>query len=426
MQHSGTARRPRPSATARGLTVTASAALALAALPAGVATAGGGSTWVVSPGESIQAAVDQARSGDTIRIEAGTYEEAVCVDGKGLTIVGAGRGEDGTRIVWPEWTTPDQLPEVPSTPCWEAQNGADPETDPNTLRDDVSGLFFLEPDGPVRVRHLSTWNHPANGIAAWGADGFRVHKTGAHAHERYGILAADSTSTRISRNVLEGLDRGTAEAPNSGTAGIGITDSHEAYADVVANDIRGYNLGVFARESRVGVVRNNFVSGNCVGILVFDDAATEIPDFEGRVEGGDWQLRWNEVTGNDRFCLAGVGEVQASLRVSGTGIAVVNADTVGIRHNDVHDNVPAVDPASLQFPAGGLALVTLPPFNNAGGVDPGPVDGVVVTDNDITGNAPVDVLFSSPQVSPFLRDVGAVEFEDNTCGTSVPAELCAP
>ncbi len=423
MQHCSTAGRLRPSALSRGLVVTASAALVVTALPTGAA-ATGGSTWVVHEGESIQQAVDRARSGDTIRIEAGTYEEAVCVEGKGLTIVGAGRGEDGTKIVWPEWNSPDQLPDVADTPCWLAQDEADPESDPDTRADDVSGLFFLDPDGPVRVRHLSTWNHPANGIAAWGADGFRVHRTAVHAHERYGILAADSTHTRISRNVVEGLDRGTADAPNSGTAGIGVTDSDDSYADVVANDVQGYNLGVFARESRVGAIRNNYVAGNCVGVLVFDDALTEIPDASRQVEGGDWQIRHNEVTGNDRFCLAGVGEVQASLRVSGTGIGIVNADAVGVRHNHVHDNVPSVDPASLQFPAGGLVLVTLPPFNNDPDIDPGPAEDVVVRHNTITGNVPLDVLLSASGFGP-LGDVGAVDFRHNTCGSSVPPQLCA-
>jgi Right handed beta helix region len=278
----------------------------------------------------------------------------------------------------------------------------------------------------VRVRNLSTQDHPANGIAAWGADGFRVTKTRAHGHERFGILAADSTHTRISRNILEGTDRGTADAPNSGTAGIGVTDSDASYADVVANDVQGHNIGVFARESRSGAIRNNYVSGNCVGILLFDDALTEIPDDSRQVEGGDWQLRWNEVTGNDRFCLAGVGEVEASLRVSGTGIGIVNADSVSVRHNDVHDNAPSVDPASLQFPAGGLVLVTLPPFNNAPGIDPGPAEDVVVEENALTGNVPVDVLLSSPQLSPFLGEVGAVEFADNTCAASFPPGICTP
>ncbi len=431
MQHCSTAGRLRRSALSRGLVVTASAALVVTALPTGAAADGGSiweghpGTWVVHPGESIQEAVDQANSGDTIRIEAGTYEEAVCVEGKGLTIIGAGRGEDGTRIVWPEWRTPDQLPAVADTPCWLGQNEADPESDPDTRADDVSGLFFLEPDGPVRVRHLSTANHPANGIAAWGADDFRVRKTAVTAHERYGILAADSTHTRISSNVVRGLDRGTPEEPNSGTAGIGITDSDDSYADVVGNDVQGYNLGVFARESRVGAIRHNFVAGNCVGILVFDDALTEIPDDTRQVEGGDWQIRHNEVTGNNRFCLAGVGEVQASLRVSGTGIGIVNADAVGVRHNEIHDNVPSVDPNTLQFPAGGLVLVTLPPFNNALGIDPGPAEVVVVEHNTITGNVPLDVLLSATGFGP-LGDVGAVDFEGNTCVRSVPPELCAP
>jgi hypothetical protein len=250
-----------------------------------------------------------------------------------------------------------------------------------------------------------------------------VHETAVHAHERYGLLAADSTHTRISRNVVEGLDRGSPEAPDGGTAGIGITDSN---ADVVANDVQGYDLGVVARESRVGVIRNNYVSGSCVGVLVFDDATTEIPDAGRQVEGGDRQLKWDEVTANDRFCLAGVGEVQASLRVSGTGIGVVDADTVAVRHNHDHDNVSSVDPASLQFPAGGLVLVSLPPFDDALGIDPGPAEDVVVEGNTLTGNVPVDVLLSSPEVSPFLLDVGAVDFEDNTCVSSVPPELCAP
>src|SRR4051812_29099612 len=259
MQQPSTARSWPRATRRRRLTVTTSAVVLLSALPTTAAWAsaddsspaaagGGSSTWVVHPGESIQDAVDQAASGDTIQIEAGTYQEAVCVDHKGLTIKGAGR--DTTKIVWPEWTTAADLPEVDSTPCWEAQNAADPESDPDTLKDDVSGLFFLNPDGPVEVTAVSTWNHPANGIAAWGADGFHVEKTKGHGHDRYGILAADSAHSRILRNIEEGVDRGTADQPNSGTAGIGSTDSSKAYTDVVANDVQGYNIGIFARESR--------------------------------------------------------------------------------------------------------------------------------------------------------------------------------
>lgn len=154
----------------------------LAMLPAVSAAAAGGQTWVVHPDESIQAAVDHARSGDTIKIEAGTYTEAVCIQHKGLTVVGAGR--DRTTIAWPSWRSIGQLPTVTPTPCWTAQKNADAQDDPTTLNDDASGLFFLNPDSPVTVTGLGTRNHPANGIAVWGAHGFDVHGTKGVGHER--------------------------------------------------------------------------------------------------------------------------------------------------------------------------------------------------------------------------------------------------
>ncbi len=75
---------------------------------------------------------------------------------------------------------------------------------------------------------------------------------------------------------------------------------------------------------------------------------------------------------------------------------------------------------------GGLVLVSLSPFDNALGIDPGPAEDIVVEENTLTGNVPVDVLPSSPELSPFLRDVSAVDVEGNTCERSVPAEVCAP
>jgi hypothetical protein len=403
MRNTSPAHEPRRSRTVRCLTTTAAAGLLVAALPSGVALAGGHRTWVVAPGDSIQAAVDQAASGDTVRIEAGTYQEAVCVDSKGLTIVGAGR--DSTSIVWPDWNTPADLPEVPATPCWEAENASARQGDPATLADDVSGLFFLDPDGPVRVQGLSTRNHPANGIAARDASGFRVYKTAGYGHGRYGVLAAASAHTRISRTIEQGAER----AAGSGIAGVGIADSGAAYADVTANDIRGYNLGVFAREARSGVVRHNYLSGNCIGVLLFDDHATEVPDADHNVRTGDWQVYGNESTANDRLCSAGPGGPRGPSGASGVGMAVVDADTVSIRDNTIGDNVPAADPATLGFPTGGLVLVS------TSAPDTGTADNVSVRDNGFSGNS-LDVA---------VRGAGNADFRGTTCATSDPAGICA-
>jgi nitrous oxidase accessory protein NosD len=62
------------------------AALALAAWPAAAAT-----TWTVNPGESIQTAINNAVSGDTVNVNAGTYNESLTIN-KGIILSGAGAG----------------------------------------------------------------------------------------------------------------------------------------------------------------------------------------------------------------------------------------------------------------------------------------------------------------------------------------------
>jgi hypothetical protein len=70
-------------------------ALGVAGAFAGTAS---GATVTVSPGDSIQTAVNAAAPGDTIHVEAGTYAETVVVD-KALTLVGPNDG------VHPEYDT---------------------------------------------------------------------------------------------------------------------------------------------------------------------------------------------------------------------------------------------------------------------------------------------------------------------------------
>lgn len=65
-------------------------ALAMTLISAGAALA---ATIVVPNGGSIQAAVNAASDGDTIEIAAGTFVEQVTVEGKSLTIIGAGQAQ---------------------------------------------------------------------------------------------------------------------------------------------------------------------------------------------------------------------------------------------------------------------------------------------------------------------------------------------
>ncbi|WP_336033748.1 right-handed parallel beta-helix repeat-containing protein [Geodermatophilus sp. FMUSA9-8] len=437
-----TTTRPRSRGRAvRALAVSGAGALLLAALP-GVASAegGGGRTWDVHPGQSIQAAVDAAASGDTIRIAPGTYTEAVCIEDKGLTIQGAGR--ERTVIRWDRATTNAQIAQ---RACWDLTDAADEEDAPG-VADNVSALFFLNPDKPVTVRDLQTVDHTANGISAWNANGFTVTGTKGVGHDRYGIIAGNSRNIHIVGNVEQGVDRaGTGQAPDAGTAGISVGDSADSRSFIAANRVRGYNLGIFLRESSGGRVDANHLSGNCIGILTFDDAATEIPGSPANVEGGDWRITANVSTANNRWCLQGRAGDQ---RISGVGMAVVNAANVKLTANVIRDNVPTLPPAqfippmapALTFPSAGLTLLTFAP---PPGTDPNPNDDIpgLLTDIRVVGNwfgdnkayvpgqgAPtrvqMDVFRGAPTPNTPFGPTGPIDFRGNRCDASIPPEWC--
>src|SRR4051812_43919905 len=69
----------------------AASALAVLGVPfIAIAPAGASLTHVVQPGQSIQAAINHAQPGDTIRIKAGTYRENLDIAKNGIRLVGDG------------------------------------------------------------------------------------------------------------------------------------------------------------------------------------------------------------------------------------------------------------------------------------------------------------------------------------------------
>jgi pectin methylesterase-like acyl-CoA thioesterase len=89
-------------------------ALAVAMLVAAPASA---TALVVRPGASIQAAVDAARSGDTVVVLPGTYQEAVCITTDGTDQ----RGTGSVIVPQPRRDRPHAPPALrgrsPGSPC---------------------------------------------------------------------------------------------------------------------------------------------------------------------------------------------------------------------------------------------------------------------------------------------------------------------
>ena len=61
---------------------------------------------VLEPGDSIQAAIDEAQPGDTVRIGAGEFRENLTITTDDITLRGAGSGRHGTTLMPPDMPTP--------------------------------------------------------------------------------------------------------------------------------------------------------------------------------------------------------------------------------------------------------------------------------------------------------------------------------
>src|SRR5947208_736400 len=94
----------------RKLTMVACAAGLAIGLSAGIASsAQASSAIVVGPGQSIQAAINAARPGDTVFVRPGVYHQSVQIRTNGITLRGSGAFHGGTVLVPPK--------HIPKTMC---------------------------------------------------------------------------------------------------------------------------------------------------------------------------------------------------------------------------------------------------------------------------------------------------------------------
>jgi hypothetical protein len=248
-------------------------------VPAGGARAG--RVTAVGPRESIQAAVDRARPGDTILVR-GTHRENVAVQTDGLTLRGVG------AVILP-----------PASPAVHAC------FDPTEVDEAVHGICVIgEVDfdtGEVSryVRHVT--------VSGFTVRGF----TGS------GVIAIAGSDTTFAANVVR--DNGDA----------GVTTAQSTGTRMLANDASGSRFGLFLLAAVGGEVDGNAVHGNCVGVFAFAGASS-------------FRVAANLVHGNTRACPEAVDEWPA---LSGVGMLLAGANDNTIAANVVLGNVPGGDTA---------------------------------------------------------------------------------
>jgi parallel beta-helix repeat protein len=341
-----------------------SALLSLAAaLPAAEppALAPGARILTVRPGESIQAAVDQAAPGDAVVVMPGTYREAgrpcptepsvtcaVVVRTPGLSLVGLPAG--GQAVVLENAGGQDQgIAVAPPSP-----DGAACMNDPARR---LQGS---------RVQGFTVRGFGGDGILLFCVEGFALLGNAAQDNGEYGLFPSHTVGGRVAGNVASG----------SNDTGIYVGQSRDV---VVESNLARNNVSGFEVENSSGVtVQGNLSTGNTAGILTFTLPFLDV------TFNADNLLARNLVTGNNRAntCLDPSDVV---CRVpSGTGMLVLAADRNRLEGNVVTDNDTA-GVAVFDFctatglDAAGCAALPIDPFP----------DGNRVVGNVVLGNGRV-------------------------------------
>jgi len=332
------------------------AATGMVAIPANAAS----TTHVVRPGQSIQAAVDAARAGDTVLVMPGTYQGSVQVTRPDVTI----RGEDADRTV----LTPAAQPS--SATCAD-QPGV--------------GICVTGADR-VRVEGLTVSGFAKYGVFASDTDRLTVTHVRANANTQYGIGVERSTRSHVVSNRATGNGQAGVLVANMVSGEGGATDTQGTV--VAGNALDNNHQGLVLRRVRDVAVESNHATGNCAGMMLVGDENTP--------HAGNLRVHDNTVTTNNATCAA----TDRLPAIQGAGIVMTGIESSSVRHNTVTGNV-GTSPMS-----GGIVLV--PSMVGT------PNRDNTVQANTLRGNGPADLAD---------HDTAGVNntFSGNSCQVSMPA-----
>jgi hypothetical protein len=344
------------------------------------APAAGANTVIVHPGQSIQAAVDAARPGQTVRLAPGVFHQSVAIVKDGITLEGS--GADATTI---------EPAAHPTGPCGSQQFGicVVGQLDQNNN--------VVRPVHHVRITELAVKNfstvaadgqRAGVGVFVLGGEDTTVDHVVAAGNGSFGITSIASSGDRYLHDTASGSSQAGFQI--AVPAGPGTTLEHNRAAN--------NRFGMLVLVSSGGLVAHNQLTSNCSGLTLTNGASV------GDAPTSRWVIRDNDASYNNRACPGAGNGPGAEPPVSGNGVAVWGARGIVISHNTVTGNRPS-GPSDIP---GGIVVKSTPTGDL-------PVD-IIVTDNRVRRNAPADIIWDG---------TGSLNiFRANDCETSIPLRLC--
>ena len=247
-----------------------------------------GVTHQVNPGESIQSAVRQAQSGDTIRVMPGTYSETVYIDKDDIHFLGV--------IIEGQRATLDGLGKLNDAILYSGNN--------------------------IVIENFKIVRYKGNGIMSQAGNNFEIRNNIIVDTGLYGIFPQFSKNGLIEHNVISGI----ADA----AIYVGMSDNiHVAYNEVF-NNVAGIEI----ENSRHAIVEHNHAHHNTGGILAFITPGLPIKDAR------DIIIRNNFILDNNTPNFALPGSTVAGIP-AGTGILIMAADEVIVEGNIISNHKTA-------------------------------------------------------------------------------------
>jgi parallel beta-helix repeat protein len=377
-QFASTRRVPHPGAFLASI-----AALSLLfSMPAAAEGAGGhGQAYqVVSPGESIQKAIDRARPGGWVMVRPGVYREtADATNGLNITksihLIGLSSHEKSV-VLENSGSQKNAIVAVPAdhTNCMGCHSSLAPPFPrlPGVKSSPPSSTYSI---AGITISGITMKDFSNNGLFARGIDGFSfvdVHSVG---NKNYGIFPVSSRNGIITRSSATGAN----------DSGIWVETSE--HVKVTHNLVEGNVNGFEISNSQDILVAHNEVRGNTVGI-----AALFLPDIFGvRPYARRYTIRDNYIHDNNKPNTATPDAILSSVP-PGTGILNVGVDDSTISGNLVENN-SFIGVAIADY----CAVVQGGPFDCS--VDPNVTPGFVAL-SEATSNSIEDNVLHANGLSP--------------------------